>query len=88
MSDLTVIVTKIMSGLFLGVATLIIMIAAVLGYAYSAKQAVSIPGIFNGWFSVENEMPALNFDPNGVGMVMFVIVIAMVYAAVSIKFSS
>ena len=63
----------------LGVAALFLLVVAAVGFAYATETSAIIPGVFRGWFTRENDMPALNFEPNGPGMLTFVLAIAIVY---------
>ncbi len=59
-----------------GASILVICIAASVGLAWMSKDTVTIPGVFTSWFTVENDLPALNFEPNGIGMVGVILAIA------------
>ena len=65
------------TGVFTGAAILFIALIACVGYAWMSKTEVAIPGVFRAWFTSENSVPALNFEPNGVGMLVVVLVITV-----------
>ncbi len=73
------VVLNCIAGLVLGVAALFLLVVAAVGFSYATETAAIIPGVFRGWFTRENDMPALNFEPNGPGMLIFVLAIAIAY---------
>jgi hypothetical protein len=44
-------------------------------------DSVWIPGLYRAWFSVDNGMTALHFDPNGPGMLTVILAVATPYLA-------
>lgn len=54
-------------------------VVAAVGFAYVTATAVHFPGIIQAWFTTENGMPALNFEPNFAGMLVWVGVVAAAY---------
>ncbi|MGG7464948.1 MULTISPECIES: hypothetical protein [unclassified Plantibacter] len=63
-------------GFLAGASILFIALVACVGYAWMTKTEVIIPGVFKAFFTTENDLPALNFEPNGIGMLVIVLVIA------------
>ena len=77
MSDFVKAVLGAITGIFAGAAILFIGLIACAGYAWMSKNEVALPGVFRAWFTSENDLPALNFEPNGVGMLVVVLVITV-----------
>lgn len=76
-------ITALLGGLVTGICLLFIVLVAAVGFAYVTTQSVHLPGIINAWFTTENGMPALNFEPNFVGMLVAVLVVAAVIVVVA-----
>jgi len=72
-------------GIITGIAILIIGLMAAISYAYLNGGQVYLPGLLTAWFSVENDAPALNFEPNGAGMAVVVLVVALSCVAVAVR---
>ena len=80
MNSATKAIINTITGLFLGVAVLFLAIVCVVGFAFATTGSAALPGVFEAWVGSENDMPALSFAPNGIGMLVFVLLIAGVYA--------
>jgi hypothetical protein len=62
-------------------ATVFLAIAGLVGYAFIGEQAAVLPGIFRVWVTSENDAPAVNFEPNLIGIFIAVTAIALTYAS-------
>lgn len=73
------VVSSAIAGLLLGVAVMSLIIVAAVGFAFVTSTELLIPGVFRTWFTTENDMPALNFQPNFVGILVAIAVVAVVH---------
>jgi hypothetical protein len=73
------IIVSSITGLVLGVATLFLALVAVSAFAFATDGEALIPGVFKAWFTTDNDLPALNFEPSGIGMMVFIVIVAAVY---------
>ena len=83
--DITQLIISLFAGIVTGMAVLFIGLTAAVSYAYLSGGQVYLPGILRAWFSVENDAPALNFEPNGAGMAVVVLVVALSCVAVAVR---
>lgn len=81
MQPVTQTITSVISGALLGIALLFLAIAASVSIGFATNGKAFIPGVFEAWFTTENDMPALNFIPNGIGMSAFIVLTAIAYTA-------
>ncbi|GAA2564119.1 hypothetical protein GCM10009861_25150 [Neomicrococcus aestuarii] len=58
------------SGVFTGASLVFLVIVGALGFTYATPKAVHLPGLIQAWFTTENAMPAVNFQPNFAGMLV------------------
>lgn len=72
----TKLVVSAFSGLVGGAAIVLIVLMACLGTAFWASTDVVIPGVFAAWVTSENDLPALTFRLNGIGILVIVLSIA------------
>ncbi|PPH21732.1 hypothetical protein [Rathayibacter toxicus] len=72
-------VARSITGFFVGISVLLVGIVALIAYAFVTGAEVYLPGVIKAWFTRENDMPALNFEPNGIGMVIAIISLALLY---------
>lgn len=73
MSFFPKLMTAMIEGILAGISLLFIGSVAAVGFAYTMEKSVHLPGLFKAWFTTENGMPALNFDPNFLGMLTWII---------------
>lgn len=78
---LTRLIGAALAGVLLGLACLIILVVGSILFAYLTGSSAELPGVFSGWFTEENGMPALSFDPHWPGMLAVVAVIATLTVA-------
>lgn len=71
------------TGLLFGASVLFIVIAVLFGISAITDQPVIIPGIVSGQVVGENNIPVVYFDPNGRGIMLVILVIAVSYVAAS-----
>lgn len=76
---------RLLAGLALGIAVLFLAVVGAVAFAYTTGTDVLIPGVFEGWFTEENGLPALNFRPNGIGMLVAVLAIAVLFALLGLR---
>jgi hypothetical protein len=76
-------ITALVGGFVTGVCLLFIALVAAVGFAYVTTQSVHLPGIIHAWFTTENGMPALNFEPNFIGMLVAVLLVATITVLVT-----
>jgi len=88
MNSITKIVVNLVVGVLLGVALLFLTIVCSVAIAFVTNGQALIPGVFEAWVTTENEMPALSFAPNGVGMIIFIVAIAVIYTVTMYSKSS
>lgn len=74
-----------LSGLVFGAAALLIALAAATGITFATRGQTLIPGDFKAWFTSENELPALNFEPNFIGMTIVIAVLAGFYTVKALR---
>lgn len=67
------------SGILTGASLLFLAIVAATGFAYLTSSSIYLPGIIQAWFTTENDMPALNFNPNFTGMLGWIGVVAVMF---------
>ncbi|NQX27774.1 hypothetical protein HQQ81_10520 [Microbacteriaceae bacterium VKM Ac-2854] len=67
------------SGLVLGAAVLFLGLVASSAFAFATSSQALIPGVFKAWFVTENDLPAMNFEPNFFGMLMVILLVAAAY---------
>ena len=79
MNALAKIILNSVTGIILGAATLFIAVVTVVGFAFATHTTAFIPGVFHAWFTSENDLPALSFEPNGIGMLLFILIVAIIY---------
>lgn len=72
-------------GVLAGASTLFIGLVACVGYSWILKTDVTIPGVFAAWFTTDNDTTALNFIPNGTGMLMVIAGLAAFFALDSVR---
>lgn len=72
-------------GIAVGMSLLFLGIVAAVAYAWVTTTPVYVPGIIKAWFTVENGAPALNFEPNGTGMLVFIAVCGIVAIVASLR---
>jgi hypothetical protein len=65
-------------GVAVGVSLLFLGIVAAVAYAWMTTTEVHVPGIIKAWFTEENGAPALNFEPNGTGMLVVIAICAVI----------
>jgi hypothetical protein len=76
---------RLLAGLGIGIAVVFLAVVGAVAFAYATGTDVLIPGVFEGWFTQENGLPALNFRPNGIGIVVVVVVIAGLFAVLGLR---
>jgi len=76
---------RLLAGLALGVAVVFLAVVGAVAFAYTTGADVLIPGVFEGWFTEENGLPALNFRPNAIGIGTAVLVIAVLFALLGLR---
>jgi len=74
-----------LSGVVFGAAALFLGLVAAAGIAFVTHGQTLIPGVFKAWFTSENELPALNFEPNVIGMMTVVAVLAGFYTVKALR---
>jgi hypothetical protein len=67
------------AGFALGAAVLFLGLVAAVGFAFATEGRVFLPGVLTAWFTTENDLPALNFEPNLFGMLAVILVITALY---------
>lgn len=67
------------SGVFTGASLVFLVIVGALSFTYPTTKAVHLPGLIQAWFTTENAMPAVNFQPNFAGMLVLVGVVAAMF---------
>jgi len=78
---------SVFTGLAAGVVVMFLTLGAVVAYAFAAATTAFIPGLITVWITTENELPAVNFAPNGAGALVVVgAVAAIVVAAAFARF--
>lgn len=80
----TKIVGMALAGLLLGTSCVVLAVIACVGAAYLTYGVVELPGIFKGWITEENGFPALNFIPNGIGMLTAIVAIGAAFTVVGV----
>ncbi|WP_415854501.1 hypothetical protein [Sinomonas sp. G460-2] len=70
------IVLSALGGIFVGVAVLVIVLIASVGFAWATGTRAFLPGIFEAWFTEENGLPAVDFEPNPWGMLVVVLLVS------------
>ncbi len=75
-------------GVIAGASILFVGLAATVGYAWMSKSEAIIPGVFKAWFTTETELPVLNFEPNGAGMLIVILLITILSVLGSLRRSS
>lgn len=81
MSRISEISISLVTGLFFGLATVFVLCSVSTLLAYPLDWSISIPFVYQAWFTEENGMPALNFVPHGSGILAASALIAVAYAA-------
>jgi uncharacterized BrkB/YihY/UPF0761 family membrane protein len=79
MSTTLTLVSRFATGIVLGIATSVLMLITMVAAAFVTAQTVAIPGFFRAWVTSENDMPALNFEPQFGGILVVVILVAALY---------
>lgn len=72
-------VSRVFTGLVLGIAVLFLGIMLAVGFAFTTNGNVFLPGLLKAWFTTENSLPAINLEPNFLGMLVIIIAVAAVY---------
>ncbi|PDQ36209.1 MAG: hypothetical protein B5766_01985 [Candidatus Lumbricidophila eiseniae] len=67
----------VIAGVLVDASILVIALVACIGYAWVSKDEVTIPGVFRAFFTTENDLPALNFEFNEIGMLVVFLAIAV-----------
>ncbi|MDQ0646960.1 putative membrane protein [Microbacterium natoriense] len=78
-------VLHVFIGVILGVAVLFLGLCAAVTFAFATAGPVLLPGVFKAWSTTENEMPAMNFEPNYVGVLLVIVVVATLYGYVAFQ---
>jgi len=78
MNRLLKVILSAIGGVAMGIAVLFLALVATVAFAFATGGQVNLPGVLNAWFTTENDAPALNFEPNGIGMAAVVIVVAAI----------
>ena len=72
-------VLSVFTGMTLGVAVVFLTLVSAVAYAFATGSTAFIPGVLTAWFTTENDLPALNFQPNGVGLLVAVGLISAIF---------
>ena len=70
---------SLLGSLAFGTGAFLLILAGMVALAYAHQSAVLIPGVFTGWFTRENGSLAFEFQPNGMGIVLVIVVIAVLH---------
>ncbi|KGJ81779.1 hypothetical protein GY21_01510 [Cryobacterium roopkundense] len=79
------IILSVFTGLVLGVTLVFLTLVAAVTYAFATGTTATVPGMLTAWFTTENNLPALNFEPNGTGLMVAVFIVTAIVVALAVR---